>query len=298
MKRKITVVGSINVDMVTTTARIPSQGETILGDSFQTVPGGKGANQAIAAARLGAEVTMLGKVGADVIGKEMITNLEKNNIFTSNVEPVTGVPTGVATILLTEGDNRIIVTPGANSHVTPAYIRSKETVIKESDAILVQLEIPLEAVIVTLELADKHGVPVIINPAPAQELPQLVWDKATWITPNEQEKEQLFSNKQCNEQLITTLGNKGASFQKDGREYIVLGYEMDAIDTTGAGDTFNGALTTAIAEEKTINEAVQFANAAAALSVTKFGAQGGMPTKQEVEVLLKGEKRRAEKRNT
>ncbi|PYZ92607.1 ribokinase [Salipaludibacillus keqinensis] len=298
MKRKITVVGSINVDMVTTTARIPSQGETILGDSFQTVPGGKGANQAVAAARLGAEVTMLGKVGADMIGKEMIANLEKNNIFTANVEPVTDVPTGVATILLTEGDNRIIVTPGANSRVTPDYIRSKETVIKESDAILVQLEIPLEAVIVTLELAEKHAVPVIINPAPAQELPQSAWDKATWITPNEQEKKQLFSKKERNEQLITTLGHKGASFQKDGKEYIVPGYVMDAIDTTGAGDTFNGALTTAIAEEKTITEAVQFANAAAALSVTKFGAQGGMPTKQEVEALLKGEKQRAEKRNT
>ncbi|WP_147803702.1 ribokinase [Alkalicoccus halolimnae] len=296
MTGKVTVVGSINVDMVTTSEKMPKQGETILGEAFHTVPGGKGANQAVAAAKLGADVTMLGKVGEDAIGKEMIANLQKEKVCTDYVEPVTGISTGVATILLSGGDNRIIVTPGANLKVTPEYVRRHEKVLRESDIVLIQFEIPLETVEEVLRICEAHQVPVVINPAPAQKLKKVFWEKATWITPNETERDELFDGHTFSNKMIVTLGGEGVLLP--GAETVIPGFSVTAVDTTGAGDTFNGALASSLAAGKPVTEAVSFANAAAAISVTEFGAQGGMPLKKAVMQLLEKGGPYAEKRNT
>lgn len=283
----ITVIGSINMDMVTSTKVFPQQGETVLGESFATIPGGKGANQAVAAARLGANVRMIGRVGDDPSGSALKQELKKNGIVCDSVEPVTDSSSGIATILLSEQDNRIIVTPGANKHVTPAYVDMFHKEILASDLVLLQLEIPLETVEHILDLCSTYSIPVILNPAPAQEIQYDKWQEATYITPNESEMVALFGEMALQEhalreKLIVTRGKDGASFFTGQQEVCVTGYLVESVDTTGAGDTFNGALAVAIAEGKSIEEAVRFANAAAALSVQAFGAQGGMPSRKLV----------------
>ncbi|WP_409271055.1 ribokinase [Neobacillus sp. SCS-31] len=291
-KKKITVIGSINMDLVTKVSRVPLVGETVIGESFYTAPGGKGANQAVAAARLGAQVSMIGCVGDDSFGRELISNLESQLIDTSKVGVVSGSSTGIASITLSGGDNSIIVTPGANNHVTPEFLLSHEKAISESDYIILQLEIPLETVKLAASIAKKHGVKVILNPAPFQVLPEQLLNDVDYLTPNEHEQKQLILslNSERKEEIlkkcIVTQGPKGVAIYKDGVGEIP-GYRVEAIDTTGAGDTFNGALAFALSEGMGLKEACQFANAAAALSVTKPGAQGGMPTRDEVEELIK-----------
>ncbi|MGP4040815.1 ribokinase [Gracilibacillus sp. D59] len=282
---KITVVGSINMDLVTETDVVPVQGETVKGMKFQSVPGGKGANQAVAAARLGADVTMIGRVGDDQFGDELIDNLRKQNIQVENIDRVADTPSGLANIILSEQDNRIIIIAGANEKVTKDYLEQTKAAILESDYVLLQFEIPKETIEYSLELCEKHDIPVIVNPAPAMELDKAIWEKATYITPNETERQQLFGN-QYNAKLITTKGKQGVSFVEAGKEQEVGGYNVDVVDTTGAGDTFNGALAVALAEGYPLTKAVTFANAAAALSVSKLGAQGGMPTREQVEQFL------------
>lgn len=280
----ITVIGSINVDMVTTTALVPEQGQTVAGKDFQIKPGGKGANQAVAAARLGADVNMIGKVGQDAYGEEMLRVLTEENVTASMVEAAPGVSTGTANIIVSNQDNRIIVVPGANHEVTPAYVERFTEEILKSDLVLVQFEIPMETIRYILDLCSKHKIPVVVNPAPAAELPDEYWRKATYITPNETEAAQLFSkpDAELRQKLIITKGEQGVIYYENDREKQLPAYTVQPVDTTGAGDTFNGAFCVALSEGKSVEAAIDFANAAAALSIQKFGAQAGMPTHSEV----------------
>jgi ribokinase len=297
-KQKITVIGSINMDIVTKTTIIPKVGETVMGDAFFTIPGGKGANQAVAAARLGADVTLIGCVGEDAFGKELIEHLGKQGIMINNVKPVTHSSTGIASITLSNGDNSIIVVPGANYEVTPEVVKEHEQIILESDIVLLQLEIPLESVIEAVNLAKKHHKTVILNPAPIQPLPKELLQHVDYLTPNEHEQKLLLSaNDLTDEELeqikskcIVTQGSKGVSIYKN-EEKLISGFKVEVIDTTGAGDSFNGALAVSLSNGASLESACQFANAVGALSVTKLGAQSGMPTKQEVEAFLSGTER-------
>lgn len=284
----VCVVGSINMDLIINTNKVPAQGETFLGNEFKTLPGGKGANQAIAAAKLGAEVNMIGAVGDDAFGKELLSNLSKEEINTDVITTVPKVSSGIANILLTNRDNRIIVVPGANYDMTPELVSQYKDRIISSDVVLLQLEVPIHTVLHTLNIAYEHHVPVILNPAPYQQLPDLLLEKVTYLTPNEIEADALMkeSSSRLENKLITTLGEQGVKFSYQGQEQIIPGFKVDVTDTTGAGDTFNGAFAYEIAKGQTLEEAVFFANAAAALSVTKVGAQGGMTTYKEVKKFI------------
>ncbi|NMI03600.1 ribokinase [Paenibacillus sp. SZ31] len=290
---KICVIGSSSMDLVVTSARRPGAGETVLGDSFKTVPGGKGANQAVAAARLGAEVAMIGRVGDDAFGKDIVENFRANAVNTQNVKPVTHLESGTAHIILAEGDNSIVVVEAANREVTPAYVDEAAEVIRGADIVLIQQEIPEETVVHVSTLCAEFGTPLLLNPAPARTLPQEVIDNAAYITPNEHEAEILFQGmspaqalRQYPNKLFITEGSKGVRYFDGTEEILVPTYKVEAVDTTGAGDTFNAAFAVALAEGKPLQESIRFANRAASLSVTKFGAQGGMPTRDEVEESL------------
>ncbi|MFK3938254.1 ribokinase [Alkalihalobacillus sp. NPDC078783] len=279
----VTIVGSINMDMVTSTAVFPKQGETIKGESFVTMPGGKGANQAVAAARLGASVRMIGRVGDDPFGKILSEGLAHEGIDVSNVEPVTDCSSGIASIILSDQDNRIIITSGANDEVTVEYINQVEHVLADSDVVLLQLEIPLEAVERTLAICQKHQTKVILNPAPAYPLSDKILALADYITPNETEYELLFKNSnEYQEKIIVTEGEAGVSWHEAGKQKRVAGHSVQLVDTTGAGDTFNGALAATLANGESLEQSIVYANAAAALSVQSLGAQSGMPTHDEV----------------
>ncbi|EPR26828.1 Ribokinase [Geobacillus sp. WSUCF1] len=209
------------------------------------------------------------------------------------MKPVTHGSTGIASITISERDNRIIVVPGANHALTPEDLDSCESVIAESDVCLLQLEIPLPVVERAVSLAHRHGVRVIVNPAPAQPLPPSVLEQASFLTPNEHERTILFDKMDEGafaDKLIVTEGAKGVRIWQDGQERLIPSFQVPVVDTTGAGDTFNGALAVALAEGKPLDEACRFANAAAALSVTKLGAQAGMPRRQEVESFLSRQK--------
>ncbi|WP_058306203.1 ribokinase [Gracilibacillus massiliensis] len=282
---KITVVGSINMDLVTSTDLFPAQGETVRGNDFQTIPGGKGANQAVASARLGADVKMIGCVGDDAFGDELLDNLRTENIAVDNVARIKDTRSGLANIVLSEKDNRIIIISGANAHVTPDYIEKTKAAILDSDYVLIQFEIPKETIEYCIHMCAEHDIPIIVNPAPAFGLAQDSWHKASYITPNQTEWQQLFNNN-WNEKLIVTRGEQGVSFIEKSKEKHISSHPVNVVDTTGAGDTFNGALAVALAEGKSIEESVKFANAAAALSIGKLGAQKGMPTKEQVEQFI------------
>lgn len=279
------------MDLVTETTLIPKVGETVLGESFHTIPGGKGANQAVAAARLGADVSMIGCVGDDPFGRTLTEHLTSQGINTDNVEPVTHTSTGIATITLSDGDNSIIVVPGANNFVTPEFVEKHEDKIANSDMLLLQLEIPLNSVTKAAQLAKKHGVRTILNPAPIQELPTELLEMVDFLTPNEHEQEQLLASlngqalERIKEKCIVTKGSQGVELYKNGVQKIPS-FQVEVVDTTGAGDSFNGGLAFALCEGKTLQEACEFACAVGAISVTKLGAQSGMPTKKEVDDFL------------
>ncbi|MEH7177852.1 ribokinase [Neobacillus vireti] len=293
--KKITVIGSINMDLVTSTNQIPEVGETVLGHSFHSIPGGKGANQAVAAARLGADVKMVGAVGDDSFGKTLADHLSNQGINTENIMKVKDSSTGIASITVSEGDNSIIVVSGANNHVTPEVIEKNEDKIINSHILLLQLEIPLESVIRAVELAKKHRIITILNPAPIQKLPKGLLEMVDYLTPNEHEQALLFTSiegteqevEKLKEKCIVTKGSKGVMINKNGEEIEIPSIQVEAVDTTGAGDSFNGALAVALSEGAEIEEACRFANVVGAISVTKLGAQSGMPTKKEVEEFLK-----------
>ncbi|MCA0992279.1 ribokinase [Pseudalkalibacillus hwajinpoensis] len=292
-KAKIAVIGSSSMDLVVTSKKRPGAGETVLGESFKTVPGGKGANQAVAAARLGAEVHMIGCVGDDHYGEAILRNFKNNGVKTDHVEPVTGVESGTAHIILAEGDNSIVVVKGANDYITPSYIKKKAELIESCDLVMIQQEIPEETVAFVAELCQKVNVPLLLNPAPARPISQQVIDFATYMTPNEHEADVLFNGQSMAESLrmypekvFITEGAAGVRYFNGQEEVLIPSFKVEAIDTTGAGDTFNAAFGTAIAEGKTLADSITFGNRAASLSVTGFGAQGGMPTREEVERML------------
>ncbi|MBU8854208.1 ribokinase [Priestia megaterium] len=287
---KVTVIGSSSMDLVVTSNIRPGAGETVLGESFKTVPGGKGANQAVAAARLGADVSMIGCVGEDHYGKAILENFKSNGVSVENVKPVTGSDSGTAHIILAEGDNSIVVVKGANDYITPDYVEKAKEKIKEADIVLIQQEIPEETVEYVAQLCQELKVPLLLNPAPARPLKTEVIEQVSYITPNEHEAELLFEGKEKEEvlkqypnKLFITEGKQGVRYFNGEKEVLVPSYQVETIDTTGAGDTFNAALAVALAEGMGFEKGIQFANRAASLSVTKFGAQGGMPTRKEVE---------------
>ncbi|WP_077296732.1 ribokinase [Virgibacillus pantothenticus] len=278
---KICVVGSINMDLTIETTKMPQQGETVLGQSFAFYPGGKGANQAVAAARLGAKVHMIGAVGKDEFGKSLTQQLQREGIHTQGIILSDQKSTGVANIILSEDDNRIIVAPGANYAVVPEVIEQQEEVIRQSDMVLLQLEIPLSTVLYTVKKANQYHIPVVVNPAPYQQLPEELLQNATYFTPNEieaaaMEEEPLYNS--IREKMIVTMGSEGVCFYEHGNKTKIKSFTVDVKDTTGAGDTFNGALVTQLARGNSMSQSINFANAAAALSIMKTGAQEGMPT--------------------
>ncbi|QKY71691.1 ribokinase [Lentibacillus sp. CBA3610] len=292
-KPNVCIIGSINMDLMVTTDKMPLQGETVQGHDFFTNPGGKGANQAIAAARMGANVNFIGAVGEDPFGQSLLANFENEHIQTEGIETVQDTATGTATIILSENDNRIIFAPGANKHVTPEVVAKQCDLIKNSDIVLLQLEVPMETIVNTVGIAEPNGVPVILNPAPFQPLPEKVLENVSYLTPNEIElasmkEDPLFESIQ--EKLIVTRGDEGVSFADKGVSREIESHNVQVTDTTGAGDTFNGALAAELAAGASLEDAVINANAAAALSVSKVGAQVGMPTKQDIQEFLQERK--------
>ena len=289
---KIVVVGSINVDLVFTSDIRPKAGETVLGNDFKLIAGGKGANQAVAASKLGAEVTMIGCVGNDSNGQFTIENFENINVNTSCIEKIENIPTGVANIIVAEDDNSIIVIAGANYKVDKTLIDKYKKEIVDADIVLLQLEIPMDVVEYTLNLCYENNVKTILNPAPAVKLKKEIIEKATYITPNEHEcKIILGAKKEVNieeilkqypNKLMITMGEKGVMYF-DGETIVkVPACKVEVVDTTGAGDTFNGAFARAIVNNFELKEAITFANKASSKSVTKLGAQAGMPTLEEL----------------
>lgn len=286
---KITVIGSLATDFVVSVDKRPVVGETIIGNDFKTTFGGKGANQAVAAARLGSHVAMIGKVGADSFGTEIIANLKENQISVNGVEPVTHVPSGSAHITLADGDNSIVVISGANNAVDIQQLTKNQERIKTSDLVLLQQEIPSETVEAIVDFCYQHQIPTVLNPAPARSISQNVIDKVTYLTPNEHEFEELFPQLTVSEglakypnKLIITVGSKGVLFNNGQEEILVPSYQVKPVDTTGAGDTFNGAFSVALTNQLSVAESIRFGNLAASLSIQKFGAQGGMPKLEEL----------------
>jgi ribokinase len=291
---RIVVVGSINMDLVTLAPRFPAPGETLMAESFHTIPGGKGANQAVAAARLGAEVYLIGALGDDVFGKQLRRGLADEGVDIDHVRILDDCASGTASITVAQGDNHILVVPAANARVTPEQVEHARDLIERADAVLVQMEIPLETVEATVRLAHELGVPVILNPAPAQPLP-VDWLKLVrYVTPNQHELAILL-DAAANEDfhalmqrtpcpVVLTRGDEGAWYREAGKPVHQPGFHVDVVDTTGAGDTFNAAL--AVFLHEGLPTAVRKACAAAALSVSRLGAQGGMPRRSEVEALL------------
>lgn len=288
---KLAVVGSINVDMTVTAERIPLKGETLRGDSISYIPGGKGANQAVAMAKLGAEVEMFGCVGDDDNGQKMLNNLNQVGVKTEHVKVVKDVPTGIAMITVGDNDNTIVVVPGANAEVDRTYVDEVKEALAAYDMVVLQHEIPLDTVHYIVEFCAGRNIPVVLNPAPAAAVPMDVIEKVTYLTPNEHEAVLIFGDqlsteellKKYSEKLIITQGSKGVSVGLKSDEVLTVpARPAKVVDTTGAGDTLNGAFSVRIAEGDNLEQALIYANTAASLSTEKFGAQSGMPTAAEV----------------
>lgn len=289
---KLAVVGSINMDMTVTAERIPHKGETLRGDSISYIPGGKGANQAVAMAKLGAQVEMFGCVGEDGNGEKLLENLKKAGVRTEHVKVLKGVPTGIAMITVAENDNTIIVVPGANGKVDRAYVDEIKPVLETYDMVVLQHEIPLDTVHYVVDFCAEKKIQVVLNPAPAAEVPMEIIEKVTYVTPNEHEAVLIFGDGQSTEELlkkypeklIITQGSRGvAACLKSGEVLNVPARPANVKDTTGAGDTLNGAFCVRRAMGDDLKTALAYANTAASLSTEKFGAQAGMPTEEEVD---------------
>ena len=287
--KKIMVIGSISTDFNVQTDRKPKVGETVKGKSFSTSFGGKGANQAVAAARLGANVHMVGTVGSEEFGHLLIDNLEANGISTTLVEQVNNVESGSAHIILADNDNSIIYIPGANNEFKEERLDKLKDEMKTAEYVIIQNEIPMPIISGLIEICDELSVKIIYNPAPAEEMDLDLIDKVTYFTPNENEFSLLFPELTLEEglktypnKLIITLGDEGVAYS-NGEEIIQIpSYKVKVKDTTGAGDTFNGALAYALSVDADLKTSIQFANLVAAISIQKDGAQGGMPTLEEV----------------
>jgi ribokinase len=302
-RKPIVVVGSINMDLVAHTHQIPVAGQTVIGTGFDTTPGGKGANQAVAAARLGHSVKMLGAVGDDVFAQTLLDNLAASGVNTSAVARVSG-PSGVAPITVSDsGQNIIVVVPGANGKMDIAAIDLQSALIRSAGMVLCQLELPIATVAHTLALCAAAGVPVILDPAPAAPLPDSIFSQVTWFTPNETEAAFYLGTQSTPEDsakrlldkglkgVVLKRGSEGAYVAAPGKAAWVKPFPVQAIDTVAAGDCFNGAFAVALLECLEKREfdpwaAARFASAAAAISVTRRGAQASMPSRAEVEKFL------------
>jgi ribokinase len=312
--RPIVVVGSINMDLVSAAPRIPVAGETLLGSGFQMHPGGKGANQAVAVGRLGYPVEMIGMLGSDLFGEQMRMHLQSAGVGVVAVKTVEG-PTGIAAITVAaSGENCIIVTPGANAAMSPEYVEHHRSLICGAGMVLAQLEIPVDSVERLAEICAESDVPLVLDPAPAQALSPALLQRVRWITPNETEAEFYANNRaegrfadahpsdgsgaaalqqtaravlaQGPRNAILKLGSRGAYIVSDGIAQQVTAPSVDVLDTTAAGDALNGAFAVAMMLGKTRVESVEFAVAAASISVTRSGAQPSMPTMAEVSSVL------------
>ena len=304
-KPVIVVFGGINMDLVSTTLRMPMPGETVFGDSFHTAPGGKGANQAVAAARLGADVRMVGRVGADDFGSTLIDGLRRESIDVSRVDVDPNNHSGIAMILLDgERQNYIVATYGANLACDRAQVNAVSEALEGADALLLQLEVPLEAAKSAATLAKGRGVPVVWDPAPALPIGRDAYEVCDVLTPNQVEAEFLTgipvvdidSARRACESLVAdgvptavvTLGEGGAYYATAEEHGFVPPFAVEVADTVAAGDAFAAALAMGISEGRTLPDAVLYGNSAGALAVTRSGAQEAMPLRREVDKLLRG----------
>lgn len=299
-KRSVLVVGSANMDMVVSTGRFPRPGETVLASDFGMYPGGKGANQAVSCAKLGGDVTFLAKMGRDMFRDRLSESLESEGVDISNVLLDEEAPTGIALITVDgTGQNEIVVVSGSNMELTAGEISAQEELFDRARVVVLQLEIPLETVVRAAQLAQERGADVILNPAPATELPDTLLRAVDFITPNESETELLTGRTVSDDDsaveaardlisrgvanVILTLGDRGVLHVTSDAARAYPAFRVDAVDTTAAGDAFNGALAYALSRGSNLNAALPFANAVAACCVTRMGAQTSMPSLSDVE---------------
>lgn len=304
MSARIVSFGSINMDLVVRAPHLPKPGESLIGRTFYTAPGGKGANQAVAVARLGAHSIMIGRVGEDVFADTLRASLRSYGVDADHVATATGQPSGVALITVDDNaENNIVIVPGANGAFTDDDLTRTEQALQGASALLVQLEVPLDKVIAAMECAKRLGVKVILDPAPIRPLPEAIYQAVDVITPNETEASALVgfvvdkpeaaarAAQTLFERGVKTavikMGSKGAYWQHAGQDgHFVPAFKVKAIDTVAAGDAFNGGLALALSENRPFAEAIRWGCATGALSTTKAGAQPSMPTRAEVEQLL------------
>ncbi len=299
-RKPIVIVGSITMDLVTRTPRIPAIGQTLIGTGFETTPGGKGANQAVAAARLGYPVAMVAKVGDDAYGPALVENLKHAGVETGGMAQVSG-SSGLAPMFVADnGLNAIVVVPGANGKMDRAVVDQNAELIGSAGMVLCQLEIPMETLSYTLDFCARASVPVMLDPAPAADLPDAVWNQVAWFTPNETEAAHYVGDSadaEASAKRLLDKGLRGVVLKRGGegafvavaggRAEWVKAFKVDAIDTVAAGDCFNGAFAVALLEGKDAWTAARFANAAAAICVTRKGAAASMPMRHEVDAFLR-----------
>jgi len=308
MNAKITVVGSLNMDLVVRAPYIPQPGETIIGSEFQTIPGGKGANQAVATARLGGQVSMVGRVGDDAFADVLLDNLKSAEVDSTFVTRDLKTASGVALIVVDDqGENSIVVASGANMHLTVEDIEAARQIIADSDVLLLQLEVPLPVITRAAQIAQEHQVTVILNPAPAMTLPAELLELVDVLVPNESEtalltglliESQTELEKAAQSLLksglrsvVITLGGRGAFLASlDYETRLYEAFSVQPVDTTAAGDAFMAGLAVNYGAGKTLPDAIRWGNAAGAMATLRFGAQTSLPQKMEVARLLKGEK--------
>ncbi len=305
-QKPIVVVGSINIDLVAVTRRIPIVGETVIASDFQTHPGGKGANQAVGVARLGYPVQLIGRLGNDAFGTVLRTYLQNAGVDTTGVATSDGV-SGTAVVIVSErGDNSIVVAPGANSKVTPADLDANISILKNAGMVLAQLEIPLETIEHLARICARENVPLVLDPAPAQELPSGIFKEITWFTPNQTEAAFYLGNRDASSAspissdtaqkllangcrgVVLKMGGSGTYLKsQEGAVALIPAFPVQAIDTTAAGDAFNAGFATGLMLGKSPIDSATFAAAVAAISVTRVGAQPSMPGMAEVERFIK-----------
>jgi ribokinase len=296
------VVGSLNMDLVVRTERMPSPGETVRGKAFRTIPGGKGANQAAAIALLGAEVAMVGRVGEDAFGPKLVENMASKGVDTAHILSTPDVASGNAMIIVdAHGQNSIVIAAGANGQVSRQDVDACEAILCDADYLVLQLEIPLETVSYAAEKAAACGTPVMLNPAPAAPIPESLLRQVAYLVPNETEAQtltgvpvnDLASAEQAARQLqaqgvpvvIVTLGERGALLLTEEKTVHVPAPQVEAVDTTAAGDAFIGGLVAGLSQGKVLEDAVRYACCAGALAVTRFGAQPSLPSASDVQSL-------------
>ena len=299
MSGHILVVGGLNMDLVIQTPRYPEYGENLIGSDFNTYPGGKGANQAVAAARLGASVKLVGRVGTDAFGDTLLQTVTQSGVETSYIRRDAQAATGVAVIIVdSRGQNTIVVAHGANDHLTPEDVSAAEEAFKQASVLVLQFEIPLPTTARAIQLARDHGARVVLNPGPARIVDAAFLSKVDYLIPNQNELATLTGVTSISEaanalsswgvkQVVVTLGSEGVLVVKDDREVTLPAHHVQVVDTTAAGDSFVGAFAVALNEGLPTRQAAAWANAAGALAVTKAGAQPSLPTRAELNAFIK-----------